>query len=222
MVLRYWVPPNVPFSVERFYRCIPLKAKNEVGNHPSHDATLTADLNVPKLYYIAVSFSKVVWCDAFGYLGKGGQSFELSILFSYFARHSFHRIWKFLIGKMIIRIIWIPRCLCVCIIPRAAINSWECLLFALQLFQRKRPEQSPCLLFIDVIIYFNFVMSLLSNCVMMNLKLQNACYHWVYQFCLLLRRCREPKEISTLDKMLLGYGQLGIEPLWWRCNHLSH
>ena len=30
---------GIPLSVERFYRCILLKAKNEVGNHPSQDAT---------------------------------------------------------------------------------------------------------------------------------------------------------------------------------------
>ena len=116
--------------------------------------------------------------------------------------------WKVLIGKMIIRIIWIPRCLRVCIIPRAAINSWECRLFALQLFQRKRPEQSECLLFIDIIIYFNFVMSLLSNCFMMNLKLRNACHHWVYQFCLLLRQCR--RRFQHLIKCFWGMGSLEL------------
>ena len=36
------------FIVERIYRCIGPKAKNKVGNHPSHDATLNADLHVAK------------------------------------------------------------------------------------------------------------------------------------------------------------------------------
>ena len=35
-------------SVERIYRHIVPKGKNEVGNHPSHDATLTADFHVVK------------------------------------------------------------------------------------------------------------------------------------------------------------------------------
>ena len=34
--------------VERIYRLVVKKAKNEVGNHPSHDATLTANLYVAK------------------------------------------------------------------------------------------------------------------------------------------------------------------------------
>ena len=43
--------------MERIYRRVIPKA-TEVGNHPSHDATLTADLHVAKTYNydIAVSF----------------------------------------------------------------------------------------------------------------------------------------------------------------------
>ena len=42
----------------------------------------------------------------------------------------------------------------------------------------------------------------------MNLKLKmlhkDVVFVKVYQFCLLLLRCKEPKKISILDKMLLG------------------
>ena len=55
-------------SVERIYgRDFP-KTKNEVGNHPSHDATLTADLHVAKTLDIAVSFTHVVRREALLFL----------------------------------------------------------------------------------------------------------------------------------------------------------
>ena len=43
-------------SVERIQSRVIPKAKNEVGNRPSHDATLTADLHVPKLMILQSRF----------------------------------------------------------------------------------------------------------------------------------------------------------------------
>ena len=76
----------------QIYRRIVRKPKNNVSNHPSHDATLTADLHV----------AHVVRRDAFGNLKLrqawrnhcSQQSFEISIFSSHFVRHSFQRIWK--------------------------------------------------------------------------------------------------------------------------------
>ena len=45
------------------YRCVLPKAKNEVGSHPSHDATLTADLRVAKTQDIAVSLVLTQSCN---------------------------------------------------------------------------------------------------------------------------------------------------------------
>ena len=59
-------------SVEQIYCCVVHKAKNKVGNHPSHDAKLTADLHV------------AMWMDNL-----------LSLLsFTHFTRQGFDRIWK--------------------------------------------------------------------------------------------------------------------------------
>ena len=121
-------------------------------------------------------------------------------------------------------IVKIPRCsLCVfCTIPGEAISPWQRLPFALQLFQRKRPEHFTSFFFVDIIIYFNVGFLLLSNCFIINLKLHNAaqrcCPCWVYQFRFLLLRCRESKEISTLDKCFKGvWVRLELsEPSWWR------
>ena len=83
-----------PFCSHRvqIYRRIVRKAKNNVGNHSSHDATLTADLHV----------AHVVRRDAFGNLilrpawrnHCSQQSLEISIFSCHFVRHSFQRIWK--------------------------------------------------------------------------------------------------------------------------------
>ena len=54
--------------MERIYgRDFP-KTKNEVENHPSHDATLTADLHVAKTLDIAVLFTHVVRREALLFL----------------------------------------------------------------------------------------------------------------------------------------------------------
>ena len=73
--------------------------------------------------------------------------------------------------------------------PGAAISPWEHAPFTLQLFRRKRPEHFTCFLFIDVIICL--------NCCVLIREFE--------QFCSLLLRCREPKEMSALDKCFEGY-----------------
>ena len=57
------------------------------------------------------------------------------------------------------------------IFPGTAISPRECILFALQFFQRKRPENFTCLRLFDVITYFNVVF---QNSLMRNSKLENA------------------------------------------------
>ena len=69
------------------FRVVP-KAKNEVSNHLSHDATLTADLHVTKTLDIAVSFSHVVWRDAFFLIlpGIGFTEFGKILFLKYVSR----------------------------------------------------------------------------------------------------------------------------------------
>ena len=78
--------------------------------------------------------------------------------------------------------------------PRAAISSWQHLPFALQLFQRKKPEHFTCFFFTDVIIYFNVVLLLFSKCFMMSLKLQNS-----EQRCCLCARCMYMMQTTTTN-----------------------
>ena len=40
----------------QIYRWVILKAKNEVGNHPCHDATLAADLHIAKTWILQSRF----------------------------------------------------------------------------------------------------------------------------------------------------------------------
>ena len=69
--------------------CLLLR-RNQVGNHPSHDATLTAYLHVPKLRISNLGYptqDSVVPCSLDIFIGEGGQYFGFSIL-SHFTRHS--------------------------------------------------------------------------------------------------------------------------------------
>ena len=112
-----------------------------------------------------------------GYLGEDKQSFEFSIFYSPFTRHSFHRIWKNIVFEDPARLLAVPERFDskrwsleyqgVHIMPRSAISPWERLSFKWQLFQRKRPEHFTCFLFIDVIIYIYVVLRnvpLIKNC----------------------------------------------------------
>ena len=76
-------------QVQIYCQVIP-KAKNEVGNHPRHDATLAADLYIAKTWILQSRFPMLFEVEILARM----DSLEFSIFSSHFVRQSFQRIWK--------------------------------------------------------------------------------------------------------------------------------